>query len=320
MPEIAIASPVVEVDARIADRNDVLKIIGIDAFRAAGVQPGLVAAGRGPSGSPALRRAFLESRGVTLARHRCRGEREPAERVARRCAARRGIGARRRGTAFCGHGYRRCPDEFRSRRSHHPRRPAREAGRRCRQLSRSPASAVAGRARRPASRSQRRRQREPVALVPRQHECPRAGCTVHRRPARFLDAGARRRAAARATGAAARAGRDATAVDIPAGRRRRGDWCRRQRARADRRIRACGNRHPHHRARFRCRLFSRTDSGAVAQSPRAGPVLLPRRCDGDAGKLRACAGSRAGRTGACPQGRRSGARVRAVFGRSGLRS
>jgi putative ABC transport system permease protein len=44
MPEIAIASPVVEVDARIADRNDVLKIIGIDAFRAAGVQPGLVAA------------------------------------------------------------------------------------------------------------------------------------------------------------------------------------------------------------------------------------------------------------------------------------
>jgi putative ABC transport system permease protein len=44
MPEIAIASPVIEVDARIADRNDVLKIIGIDAFRAAGVQPGLVAA------------------------------------------------------------------------------------------------------------------------------------------------------------------------------------------------------------------------------------------------------------------------------------
>ena len=44
MPEVAIASPVVEVDARIADRNDVLKIIGIDAFRAAGVQPGLIAA------------------------------------------------------------------------------------------------------------------------------------------------------------------------------------------------------------------------------------------------------------------------------------
>jgi putative ABC transport system permease protein len=44
MPEVAIASPVVEVDARIADRDDVLKIVGIDAFRAAGVQPGLIAA------------------------------------------------------------------------------------------------------------------------------------------------------------------------------------------------------------------------------------------------------------------------------------
>ena len=43
MPEIAAASPVVEVDARIAGRNDVLKIIGIDVFRAAGVQPGLIA-------------------------------------------------------------------------------------------------------------------------------------------------------------------------------------------------------------------------------------------------------------------------------------
>src|SRR5450755_2834860 len=32
MSEIAVASPVVEVDARLADRNDVLKIIGIDPF------------------------------------------------------------------------------------------------------------------------------------------------------------------------------------------------------------------------------------------------------------------------------------------------
>ncbi len=43
MPEVATASPMVEVDARLADRNEVLKIIGIDAFRAAGVQPGLIA-------------------------------------------------------------------------------------------------------------------------------------------------------------------------------------------------------------------------------------------------------------------------------------
>ena len=43
LPEVAVASPVVEVDAKLADRSDVLKIIGIDAFRAGAVQPGLIA-------------------------------------------------------------------------------------------------------------------------------------------------------------------------------------------------------------------------------------------------------------------------------------
>lgn len=43
LPEVAVASPVVEIDATLADRADALKIIGIDAFRAAAVQPGLVA-------------------------------------------------------------------------------------------------------------------------------------------------------------------------------------------------------------------------------------------------------------------------------------
>ena len=43
LAEVAVASPVVEVDAKLADRGDVLKIIGIDAFRAAAVQPGLIA-------------------------------------------------------------------------------------------------------------------------------------------------------------------------------------------------------------------------------------------------------------------------------------
>ena len=48
MPEVATASPVVEVEARLADRNEALKIIGIDAFRAAGVQPGLIASPEQP--------------------------------------------------------------------------------------------------------------------------------------------------------------------------------------------------------------------------------------------------------------------------------
>ena len=41
--EVAAASPVIELDAKLADRSDVLKIIGIDVFRAGDVEPGLVA-------------------------------------------------------------------------------------------------------------------------------------------------------------------------------------------------------------------------------------------------------------------------------------
>ena len=42
LPEVAVASPVVEADAKLADRDDVLKIIGVDVFRAGAVQPGLI--------------------------------------------------------------------------------------------------------------------------------------------------------------------------------------------------------------------------------------------------------------------------------------
>jgi putative ABC transport system permease protein len=43
LPEVAVASPVVEADAKLTDRDDVLRIIGIDVFRAGAVQPGLIA-------------------------------------------------------------------------------------------------------------------------------------------------------------------------------------------------------------------------------------------------------------------------------------
>ena len=43
MPEVAAASPLVEVEARLAGRDDTLTIVGIDAFRAAQVEPALVA-------------------------------------------------------------------------------------------------------------------------------------------------------------------------------------------------------------------------------------------------------------------------------------
>ena len=42
MPEVAVASPVVEVDAKLTDRADALRIVGIDIFRAGYLQPGLI--------------------------------------------------------------------------------------------------------------------------------------------------------------------------------------------------------------------------------------------------------------------------------------
>jgi putative ABC transport system permease protein len=43
LPDVAVASPVVETDAKLGDRDDALTIIGIDVFRAGAVQPGLIA-------------------------------------------------------------------------------------------------------------------------------------------------------------------------------------------------------------------------------------------------------------------------------------
>lgn len=45
-PDVAVASPVVEVDARLEGRDEALRIVGIDAFRAAAVTPALVGEGR----------------------------------------------------------------------------------------------------------------------------------------------------------------------------------------------------------------------------------------------------------------------------------
>ena len=42
LPDVAVASPVVEVDAKIAGRDAALRIIGVDVFRAGYLQPGLI--------------------------------------------------------------------------------------------------------------------------------------------------------------------------------------------------------------------------------------------------------------------------------------
>ncbi len=44
-PGVSIASPVVEVEARLADRDDAIRVLGIDVFRAIPLQPGLIAEG-----------------------------------------------------------------------------------------------------------------------------------------------------------------------------------------------------------------------------------------------------------------------------------
>ncbi|MEP7181427.1 MAG: ABC transporter permease [Betaproteobacteria bacterium] len=44
MADVAVASPVVEVDARLAGRAETLRIVGLDVFQAAAIQPGLVPA------------------------------------------------------------------------------------------------------------------------------------------------------------------------------------------------------------------------------------------------------------------------------------
>ncbi|HSS69869.1 MAG TPA: FtsX-like permease family protein [Casimicrobiaceae bacterium] len=43
LPEVAVASPVLEIDAKLVGSDDALKIVGVDAFRAAAVEPALVA-------------------------------------------------------------------------------------------------------------------------------------------------------------------------------------------------------------------------------------------------------------------------------------
>jgi putative ABC transport system permease protein len=42
LPEVAVASPLIEVDARIAGQDDPLRIVGLDVFRAAQIQPALL--------------------------------------------------------------------------------------------------------------------------------------------------------------------------------------------------------------------------------------------------------------------------------------
>jgi putative ABC transport system permease protein len=75
LPGVAVASPVVEVEARLAGRDDVLRIVGVDVFQALRLQPGWAPTGGGrldllrPDAvflSPAAARALALAPGDTL--------------------------------------------------------------------------------------------------------------------------------------------------------------------------------------------------------------------------------------------------------------
>ncbi|HZP94561.1 MAG TPA: FtsX-like permease family protein [Burkholderiales bacterium] len=52
LPEVSEASPALEIEARLAGRDETLRVIGIDVFRAAGVQPALIARESEPQDDP----------------------------------------------------------------------------------------------------------------------------------------------------------------------------------------------------------------------------------------------------------------------------
>ncbi len=106
MTEVAVASPVVEVDAKIEGGDAPLRIVGLDVFRA-GYHPARIDPHRGRSSRHAAPGgAVRESRGRALAR-RCDGRhRSRAGRARRRRVARGGRTRSGRQSALRGDGHR----------------------------------------------------------------------------------------------------------------------------------------------------------------------------------------------------------------------
>ena len=216
VPDVAVASPVVEVDARArrarrraADRRR------RRLPRRAARSPALVA-----DGGRALR-PLPPGRAVPDRRRRLAGS---ASSAGDTLAVQAGLGdvplrvagllRGRRRAALRGDGHRRGagrvrppgPSDARSTCALAPGADVAALRERAR------ARAAGGRGRRAARRRAARRAPACTRVVPRQPQRARAGGAVHRRPARVLDAGAVGRAPARAARAAARARRDAAAA------------------------------------------------------------------------------------------------------------
>ena len=224
------ASPVVEVDAKLAGRADALRIIGIDVFKAGALQPGLVPAAAERLDVLRSDALFLSAAAASWLDVKAGRHRDAADGAARRPAARGGPARTRRAAAHRGDGHRRRAGRIStgwvaSRASTCALAPGVDVDALRERLARElpPGLAVE----RPDEHD--RGHRAAVALVSRQPQRARAGGAVHRRAARVLDAGARGRAPARAVRAAARAGDDAAAARRADRRRVGAGGCGRQR-------------------------------------------------------------------------------------------
>ena len=206
-PGVAVASPVVEVDAKVAERLDTLRVVGVDAFRAGLIQPGLIAGSADRLDTLRPDVVFL-SPAAARARGRRRRCRDAAGRAHRCSTARGGRGSPAQPTRDSRvmdiAGAQAAFDRLgRLTRIDIRLAPGVDAA----ALAHAPAERVPARSRRRAARDHRRSRRQLVALVSRQSQRARAGRAFHRRAAGVLDAGARGGASTRAVRVAARARR-----------------------------------------------------------------------------------------------------------------
>ena len=320
MPEVAVASPVVEVDAKLTDRADSLRIVGIDIFRAGYLQPGLIPPATDRFDalrsdvlflSPAAARWLDAKVGDTVVLQVALSD------VPLRVAGLLTAGAAQRFAVMdIAAAQARFDRQGRIMRIDLRLKPGVDLA----AFRRPTRQDAAGGARRRSSRREPCRERGIVALVPRQPQRARACRVVHRRSARLFDAGAGRGSPAGAARAVACARRD-PAPPRHADRGRVGaDRRRRERARPRRGLCPRAPRAALGRRRSRVRLFSRDRTDARARSGVDRPVSCARRRRRGARQLRPRARGRARGAGAGAQGRRRTARLRpAAAGLAGNR-
>ena len=205
-PDIAVASPVVEVDARLPGRDDALPMVGIDAFRAGAVTPALLGSATDPLDvlrpdavflSPAAAAWLGVQPGGFITVQA--GLRDVVLRVA-------GLVHAPVAQRYAVIDIAAAQDLFARARTCHAHRPAPAARRRPCSAARTMAARPSRRRRHRSPAGARRRRHALVARLSRESQRAGAGRAVHRRAAGLLHAGAGGGAPPRAIRAAARGG------------------------------------------------------------------------------------------------------------------